>query len=174
MFPRSSRSASSTRLKRRRTLEDFLPRHRETRRLALAAAGLFAGSVVVTLIVMLAAGRFRHTVAGDRPPELTADVRVGGPAAGGGAPGVEIGVGDLILPETGLGVTTLRQEPGPRDWRMPQLGTEGMPPYMLRRPMSSWSDEQVRRFWIPLETIAIERIVAENDRRIDEMFEEVP
>jgi hypothetical protein len=40
--------------------------------------------------------------------------------------------------------------------------------------MSRWSGEQVQRYWIPLEEIAVERIEQENDRRIEELFEGVP
>jgi hypothetical protein len=139
-------------LRRRLTLERFLPLKSETRLMVFVVAGLFVVSVAVTLIVLLAGTGSRS-----RPPE-GAVLPVPAVSAGTQA---KIEIGDLLLPED-------VQNP----LREPQPATT--PPYLLRPRMSRWSDEQVQRYWIPLEEIAIERIKQENDRRIEALFEGVP
>jgi hypothetical protein len=138
-------------LKRRLTLERFLPDNLDTRRLVLLGAGLFLGSAIVTLIVLLAGsgggGRAPRELTPARPPvSVTNDA--------------DIGIADLILPDEANRISG----------EAPPAG----PPYLLRPPLSRWSEEQVRRYWIPLEKIAVDRIREENDRRIGELFEGVP
>ena len=139
-------------MRRRVTLERILPRSPETRRLVLAAVGLFFGSAAITLIILLAGGGTRGRAA-EAPPEL--EPAVPQPVR------VEVGIGDLLLPDA---LHHPIQEPA----------LPGGPPYLLRAPMSRWAEEQVRRYWVPLEEIAIEELMQENDRRIEELFEEVP
>jgi hypothetical protein len=138
-------------LKRRPTLERILPENLDTRRLVLLGAGLFLGSAVVTLIILLAGsgggGRAQREVP---PTEALSSVQKG----------ADIGVADLILPDE---VGRVSGEPSPAG-----------PPYLLRPPRSRWTEEQIKRYWVPLEQIAVDRIREENDRRIEELFEGVP
>ena len=46
--------------------------------------------------------------------------------------------------------------------------------YLLREQMERWSDEQVNKFWIPLDEIALDIIIEENDRRIEDIFKDIP
>ena len=52
--------------------------------------------------------------------------------------------------------------------------TAPSPPYLLREPLRSWSQEQVKRYWVPLDDIARQMIKKENDRRIEELFSAIP
>jgi hypothetical protein len=47
-------------------------------------------------------------------------------------------------------------------------------PYLLRPRLERWREEQVNRYWIPLEEIALDLVRRENDRRIEELFEGIP
>jgi len=47
-------------------------------------------------------------------------------------------------------------------------------PYLLRPRLDRWRDEQVNRYWIPLEKLALDLVGEENDRRIEALFEEIP
>jgi hypothetical protein len=47
-------------------------------------------------------------------------------------------------------------------------------PYLLRPKLDRWRDEQVNRYWIPLEELALDLVRKENDRRIEALFEEIP
>lgn len=47
-------------------------------------------------------------------------------------------------------------------------------PYLLRPKLDRWQDEQVNRYWIPLEKLALDLVRKENDRRIEALFEEIP
>lgn len=47
-------------------------------------------------------------------------------------------------------------------------------PYFLRPKLDRWRDEQVNRYWIPLEELALDLVRKENDRRIEKLFEEIP
>lgn len=46
--------------------------------------------------------------------------------------------------------------------------------YLLRPKLDRWQDEQVNRYWIPLEKLALDLVRKENDRRIEALFEEIP
>ena len=46
--------------------------------------------------------------------------------------------------------------------------------YFLRPKLDRWGDEQVNRYWIPLEELALDLVRKENDRRIEMLFEEIP
>jgi hypothetical protein len=47
-------------------------------------------------------------------------------------------------------------------------------PYLLRPKLDRWGDEQVNRYWIPLDELALDLVRKENDRRIELLFEEIP
>lgn len=44
----------------------------------------------------------------------------------------------------------------------------------FRTPLKRWGDEQVRRFWVPLESVVKDILIKENDRRIRKLFEGIP
>ena len=46
--------------------------------------------------------------------------------------------------------------------------------FLFRERQARWSEEQLRRFWIPPEKVILEILVRENDRRIDRLLQEVP
>jgi hypothetical protein len=46
--------------------------------------------------------------------------------------------------------------------------------FLFREPQARWTDEQLRRFWVPPEEVILEILVRENDRRIDRLLQEVP
>jgi hypothetical protein len=120
--------------------------------MVLAAAGLFVVSAVVTLIILLISGGGRKGVVSPEPDSAVSR-------------GVEIGIADLMMPKTALSEkpkTALSEKPGEA------------PPYLLRERMNRWNEELVRRYWIPLNEIALDQMVEENDRRIEELLEEVP
>jgi len=114
--------------------------------MVLVAAGLFFGSAVVTLVIVLATGSLgtARESAPVAPPARA-------PAETPGA----IGLSDLLLPH-------------------PPHVAGRAPPYLLREPLSRWSNEQVQRYWISLRDIAVERVRQENDRRIRELLQGVP
>ncbi|UCF98970.1 MAG: hypothetical protein JSV89_05380 [Spirochaetaceae bacterium] len=61
------------------------------------------------------------------------------------------------------------------DFMPPQVAQEdSSEPYLLRPKMDRWTEEQVKRYWIPLEEIAMDLIRRENDRRIEKLFEDIP
>ena len=164
-------------MKRRPTLERLLPQNPETRRMVFVAAGLFLGSAVVTLIIVLSTGSLGT---GRTPPPAVP----GETAQTDGS--VRIGLSDLILPSTAPfgppSTAPLAQSPGfsgsgsreeVRDLREAQASGQA-PPYLLREPIDRWSDQQVQRYWIPLDKIAVDLIRKENDRRMRALFEGVP
>lgn len=125
--------------------------------IALCSA-LFVFSVVITLVV-LTSGR-----AGVSSPEIeiraegaipveriVEDFSRGGASA---AAGSALTVQDFLLPES--------------------PAVDGSGPYLLRQRLDRWSEEQVQRYWIPLEDIALDLVVEENDRRIESLFEDIP
>ena len=64
---------------------------------------------------------------------------------------------------------------GVQDFILPQTVAEDSgAPYLLRRRLDRWREEQVARYWIPLEDIALDLIRRENDRRIEKLFEDIP
>lgn len=46
--------------------------------------------------------------------------------------------------------------------------------FLFRERQAPWTEEQLRRFWIPPEKVILEILVRENDRRIDRLLQEVP
>jgi hypothetical protein len=119
---------------------------------------LFILSVVVTLAVLLArAGGSDAEPEGENNPvgsaeQIIEDFVGGGP--GGRQPEGALTVQDFILPGG--------------------VERDGDQPYLLRPRLERWGKEQVDRFWIPLEEIALDLIRRENDRRIEKLFEGIP
>jgi len=126
-------------------------------------AGLFVLSALITLAV-LSSGR--NGVAGEIPvssvEQIIDDFSVPGPEDSGArrwaetASGADdiLSVQDLILP-----------------MRVQEHSAE---PYLLRPKLDRWQDEQVNRYWIPMDELALDLIRKENDRRIETLFEEIP
>ena len=46
--------------------------------------------------------------------------------------------------------------------------------FFFRPPLARWSEEQVKRFWVPLNEVVQEILRKENDRRVEKLFEGVP
>ena len=62
-----------------------------------------------------------------------------------------------------------------QDFILPQSVPEDTgEPYLLRPRLERWGEQQVGRYWIPLETIALDLVERDNDRRIEELFEDIP
>jgi len=129
-----------------------------------AFAGLFLVSVLVTLIVLLS-GRNGLEGEPDEQPPLTS---------------VEQLIDDFSRPASGA-----RQLAGAgtggehvlnvQDFILPQVVKGDSPePILLRPRLKRWREEQVGRYWIPLEDIAADIVRRENDRRIEELFEDIP
>jgi hypothetical protein len=135
----------------------------EKTKMIIVFAGLFVLSVLVTIMI-LSSGR--SGAAGQVPvsaiEQIVDEFSVPGPEDSGARPragtasGAEdlLSVQDLILP-------------------MPLQGY-GAGPYFLRPKLDRWGDEQVNRYWIPLEELALDLVREENDRRIEMLFEEIP
>ena len=74
--------------------------------------------------------------------------------------------------------TQARQSEGAlsvQDFMLPRHLKEDSPePYLLRPRLDRWREEQVKRYWIPLQDIALDLVRRENDRRIEELFEGIP
>jgi len=46
--------------------------------------------------------------------------------------------------------------------------------HLFRERLSRWSEEQVKRYWIPLEQVALDILQRENDKRMEELFQGIP
>ena len=70
----------------------------------------------------------------------------------------------------------------PPESRPPSLGdflldedpVAGQEPYLIRPRTPRWTEEQVARYWVPLRDIVLDIVSGRADRRIDELFEDVP
>ena len=61
------------------------------------------------------------------------------------------------------------------DFLLPPLKKETIQDaYIFRERLSSWDEEQVNRYWIPLNKIVLDNIIKENDRIIEELFRDIP
>ena len=123
-----------------------------------AFSALFVLSALITLIVLLS-GRNGGEA---KPKEEDAPVSsvqqiiedFSGQGAQAGQLADTLSVQDFILPQTVKG--------------------DSPEPHLLRPRLERWQEEQINRYWIPLEDIARDLIRRENDRRIEELFEGVP
>jgi hypothetical protein len=138
-------------------------------------AALFVLSALITLLILRAGGN----------GPLATDVAVAG--TGPAAPGEQIAVEKVIeefSDANALGANEWSRsgmEMGSRgpltvqDFFLPEsVQPDDAGPYLLRRRLDRWSEEQIRRYWIPLEDIALDLIQRENDRRIEALFEDIP
>jgi hypothetical protein len=129
----------------------------------VAFAGLFVLSALITLAVL---GSGRSGAAGQAPvssiEQIIDDFSVPGSEGSSARRSAEtvsgadeiLSVQDLILPMRVQG--------------------DSAEPYLLRPKLNRWRDEQVNRYWIPLEELALDLVRKENDRRIETLFEEIP
>jgi hypothetical protein len=46
--------------------------------------------------------------------------------------------------------------------------------FFFRPPLPRWSEEQVKRYWVPLNDVVLEILRRENDRRVQRLFDGVP
>ncbi len=108
--------------------------------------GLFLASALVTLLILLSS-----RPAG--PMQAAPPVR----ALPAGAQDVDLSVSlpDFLIPE--------EAEEG---------GGQGIVPF--RERFTSWSEEQVGRFWIPLREIARDVLAKKNDEGVDALLRDVP
>ncbi len=131
-------------MRKRLRLEELTPRQ-----LALGAAALFLLSVAVTLAVLVSSPRGQPPAAGS-PPEASP---AAAPAASEPAVG-RLGLTDFILEVP---------EPPPQ----PRI-------YLFRERLPRWTEQQVRRYWIPVNEAVLRILRRENDRRTEQLLREVP
>jgi hypothetical protein len=84
----------------------------------------------------------------DAPAESQPEAGDAGPAVGG------LGIKDFLL-ET--------PEPPPQ----PRV-------YLFRERMPRWTEEQVQKYWVPVNEAVLRILRRENDRRTEELLREVP
>ncbi len=125
----------------------------EKTKMIVVFAGLFVLSALITLAVLSSGG---SGAAAEVPISSVEQIIDDFRRRAGTASGADdlLSVQDLILP-------------------MRVQGNSGEP-YLLRPKLDRWRDEQVNRFWIPLEELALDLVRKENDRRIEALFEEIP
>jgi len=46
--------------------------------------------------------------------------------------------------------------------------------FLYREPTPRWSEEQVRRYWVPVDKAVMDILKRENDSRMEQLFREVP
>jgi hypothetical protein len=135
-----------------------------TKQIALFAT-LFAVSVLITLAVLRSGrnhpGGRRQSVdqqnSAASVERIIEDFSAGLGEIGegsGGDPGDVPSVQELILPQVAQG--------------------DGDQPHLLRSKLKRWGEEQINRYWVPLEEIALDLVRRENDRRIEKLFEDIP
>ncbi len=168
-------------MKKRRTPDigamwNTLRRLPVTTQRAIAFGGLFLVSALITLAILFA-GAKRPV----RQPAAQGAVEYAF-QAGAAEGGLEQILEDFSARRPDLSASRQRGrapllagEPGRQDFLLPEP-EEGRPeaPYLFRSRMSSWSEEQVKRFWIPLTDIALDIVAEENDKRIEELFSGIP
>ena len=118
--------------------------------LAVGAAALFLLSVAVTLSILTSSARRQPQAAGSPPPEPA-------PAAGQAASAPAVGR---------LGITDFLLE-APEAPPQPRL-------HLFRERLPRWTEQQVQRYWIPVNEAMLRILRRENDRRIEELLREVP
>ncbi len=125
----------------------------EKTKMIVVFAGLFVLSALITLAVLSSGG---SGAAAEVPISSVEQIIDDFHRRAGTASGADdlLSVQDLILP-------------------MRVQGNSGEP-YLLRPKLDRWRDEQVNRYWIPLEELAMDLVRKENDRRIEALFEEIP
>jgi hypothetical protein len=116
----------------------------------MGAAALFLLSVAVTLAILASSPRRQPPAAGSPPSEAggAAGQQTPEPAAG------RLGISDFFLEAP---------EPPPQ----PRV-------YLFRERMPRWTEQQVKRYWVPVNEAVLRILRRENDRRTDELLREVP
>jgi hypothetical protein len=114
------------------------------RQLALGAAGLFLLSVAATLIVLAASPRRELPAEEPAPAARPAEEPIAG----------RLGIKDFLLE-------------APEPPAQPRI-------HLFRERTPRWSEEQVRRYWIPVNEAVLRILRRENDRRTEELLREVP
>jgi hypothetical protein len=118
---------------------------------ALGAAGLFLLSVAVTLAILVSAPRRRPRAEEASPPPEAA--QAAGQVASEPAVG-RLGITDFLLEAP---------EPPPQ----PRI-------YLFRERLPRWTEQQVQRYWVPVNEAVLRILQRENDRRTEELLREVP
>ena len=134
-------------MRKRLRLEELTPRQ-----LALGAAGLFLLSVAVTLVILATSQRHEQAAAGYPAPSKES-YGATGQAAPEPAVG-RLGIKDFLLEAP---------EPAPQ----PRI-------YLFRERLPRWTEQQVRRYWVPVNDAVLRILRRENDRRTEELLREVP
>ena len=136
----------------------------KTRRIA-AYSALFLLSALITLLILLT-GREKIDLGpeAEEVPITSVEQIIGEFAASGGQSR------QAVSPVTGVEGTL-----GVQDFILPgNVKGDSPEPHLLRPRLERWREEQVSRFWIPLTDIALDLVRRENDRRIEELFEDIP
>ncbi len=47
-------------------------------------------------------------------------------------------------------------------------------PVLIRERRSAWTDEEISRYWIPLEPVVSDLLAKENEKLLDDIFADVP
>jgi hypothetical protein len=139
----------------------------KTKRIAVFSA-LFLLSALVTLLILLS-GRNRAGVEPEMEEVPISSVQqIIGDFSGSGSSGS--GAGQSIGSGSGAEDALTVQ-----DFILPlNVKGDSPEPYLQRPRLERWQEEQVDRYWIPLEDIALDLVRRENDRRIEELFEDIP
>jgi hypothetical protein len=136
------------------------------RTIRIAAFGaLFLLSALITLLILLSGGNKADLEPeAEEVPIATVEQIIGEFSASGAGVRQSTGVGAGA--EDALNV---------QDFILPRNVEGDSPePHLLRPRLERWQEEQVNRYWIPLEDIALDLVRRENDRRIEKLFEDIP
>ena len=136
----------------------------KTKRIA-AFSALFLLSALITLLILLS-GRNQVDLEPDlQEVPISSAEQIIGEFSGSGA---------QARKPTGIGGGT-EEALSVQDFILPRnVKGDSSEPYLLRPRLERWQEEQVNRYWIPLEDIASELVRRENDRRIEKLFEDIP
>jgi hypothetical protein len=142
----------------------------------IAFGGLFLVSALITLAILLAGA---ERPIRQPPKQGSGEYSFQVSAAEGGLERILEDFAatrpDLSASRQRGGAAVLAGEPRRQDFLLPEPEEERPEaPYLFRPRMSSWSEEQVKRFWIPLTDIALDIVAEENDKRIEELFSGIP
>jgi hypothetical protein len=131
----------------------------------VAFSALFLVSALVTLIILLSGRSEVAPAQEERSAPISSVEQIIDDFSGSGIQSRQT---------TGLGIGA-EETLTVQDFMLPQNVKEDSPEHHLLRPkLERWREEQVGRYWIPLEDIALDLVRRENDRRIEKLFEEIP
>jgi hypothetical protein len=130
-----------------------------------AFSALFVVSALVTLLILLSGRRGIDAVAERENAPVTSVEQLLEDFSGSGAPAGQA---------AGMRLSAV-EAPSVQDFILPQdVKGDSPEPHLLRPRLERWGEEQVGRYWIPLEDIALDLLRRENDRRIEQLFEDIP